>query len=476
MGCERATMPLSVITVLRPLDSESVVSSCVIMDSLSVDPQWVPGEIVAGKLRIVRQLGAGGMGTVYEVEHVLTRHRRALKLLHAQMAQIPSVVERFLREASAAGRIGNAHIVETFDAGRLESGQPFIVMELLHGKTLAEKLAQSGALKFDAICEILAQSCNAMSAAHATGIVHRDLKPENLFLSGPEQSFVKILDFGISKFDAAATKLGGLTLQGLPLGTPSYMSPEQVQGDGLVDLRTDVYALGVVLYECLTNSKPFVGNTLPELVTRIVQGKFAMPSEKRSGLPKQFDEIVKKAMAKNRGDRYPNTEQLAVAIAALANSLNQVSLDRTEACVADELLETQIATHTVTPNVFSHPATSPMRVAQGQQRTRSVLTVIAALVLVAAGAIAWLRVASRGVSSSGTPSERLTNRGTMLLESGPPASVVAPEVASLPMPSHAPVLGSSLPQAKRLPVANARTKVPENRAKSYGMDDKNPFM
>ena len=157
---------------------------------MEMNQRFAPGQVLAGKLRIVRLLGAGGMGAVFEVEHELTRHRRALKLLHPQMAGIPSVVERFLREASAAGRIGNRHIVETFDAGRLDTGEPYIVMELLTGRTLADVLEQRGPLSIDAACEIVIQACDAVSAAHAAGIVHRDLKPENLFLCGPDASFV----------------------------------------------------------------------------------------------------------------------------------------------------------------------------------------------------------------------------------------------------------------------------------------------
>ena len=288
------------------------------------DPGQEPfavGSVIAGRLRIVRRLGIGGMGAVYEVEHEITRHRRALKLLHAQMAELPEVQERFLREASAAGRIGNPHIVETFDAGRLDGGEPYLVMELLRGKTLADALAANGPLDVATACDVLIQTCDGVAAAHAAGIIHRDLKPENLFLVGPDGSYVKILDFGISKFDAAITGVQGFTLEGLPIGTPYYMAPEQVRGQKTVDVSADVYALGVVLYECLTAKRPFDADNLPHLIYLVSQGQYRAASELRPALPRVLDGIVAKAMALEPTERYPSVQELAAALTRLRQSL-----------------------------------------------------------------------------------------------------------------------------------------------------------
>ncbi|HEY8945840.1 MAG TPA: serine/threonine-protein kinase, partial [Polyangiaceae bacterium] len=291
------------------------------------------GTVLAGKLRVVQRLGFGGMGAVYEVEHELTRHRRALKLLHAEMRAVPGVVERFLREASAAGRIGNPHIVETFDAGYLESGEPYIVMELLEGETLASLLETQGVLSIERSCAILEQVADGVAAAHAAGIVHRDLKPENIFLTGSERAFVKLLDFGVSKFDSAATGVQNLTMEGSPIGTPYYMSPEQVRGEKSVDARADIYALGVVLYECLTGKKPFVAETLPHLAVLIHEGRFQPPTELRPGLPASIDAVVARAMASDPGQRYANVREFAAQLGNLRVALGPLALNRTQPAV-----------------------------------------------------------------------------------------------------------------------------------------------
>jgi len=363
------------------------------------------GRVLAGRFRIVRPLGFGGMGTVFEVEHELTRHRRALKLLHPQMAEMPGVVERFLREASAAGRIGNAHIVETFDAGRLDTGEPYIVMELLQGRSLAEVLHEGGPLELSRACELLVQACDGIGAAHAAGIVHRDLKPENLFLADPNESFVKILDFGISKFDAALTGVEGLTLEGSPMGTPYYMSPEQLRGQKTVDARTDVYALGVVLYECLTARRPFEAESLPELIFRIVEGQWLAPSELRPGLPTATDEILRKAMALDPAERFASAKELARAVAGV-QSCPERTLLLSDAPVQGSSFPAVASTELVpalTPGVFS--STSAM-VATAKRRKRvsrpGVILGVSLVALVTIGVVFWASMRSRtGTTPSG---------------------------------------------------------------------------
>jgi eukaryotic-like serine/threonine-protein kinase len=289
-----------------------------------------PGTTVAGKFRILRPLGQGGMGAVYVVEHVITRHERALKLLHPDMAAVPEVVDRFLREASAAGHIGSEHIVETFDAGTLEDGAPYLVMELLRGETLSERLARTE-LPLAELVTILEQACSGIQAAHDAGIVHRDLKPDNLFITERQgRPFVKILDFGISKFDPSRSGELSVTREGAALGTPYYMSPEQILGSRAVDHRTDVYALGVVLYECLTRRKPFEAETLPMLTVLIHEGRYDSIRSLRPELPAGFDQVAARAMQRQPEQRFQSTRELALALVAAARGgASEVALDRT---------------------------------------------------------------------------------------------------------------------------------------------------
>jgi serine/threonine-protein kinase len=289
-----------------------------------------PGSVVAGKLRVVRLLGAGGMGAVYEVEHEITRHRRALKLVHLEVLLRPHVVTRFLREASAAGHVGNPHIVETFDAGTLESGEPYLVMELLSGETFAETLKRKGPLPLSELVDLFGQACDGIQAAHDAGIVHRDLKPDNLFVTTRDGTpFVKLLDFGISKFDEGLTGENAITSEGVAIGTPHYMSLEQFRGNKDVDGRSDVYSLGVILYECATGQRPYEGDTLSHVAFLAQQGKYTPVARLRPDLPAAFGDVVARAMASDRDNRYPTARALGQALAALA-PLPAASRDETE--------------------------------------------------------------------------------------------------------------------------------------------------
>jgi len=281
--------------------------------------ELAPGQVVAGKLEVVRTLGIGGMGAVYEVVHAYTKHRRALKLLHRRFARQPEVVARFLREAGAAGRIGNPHVVETFDAGQLDTGEPYLLMELLQGEPLDVVLRREGRLAPAVAIDFVAQAADGVEAAHRAGIVHRDLKPANLFIVRGERPFVKVVDFGISKFEHRGSD-PALTQDGALLGTPHYMSPEQVRGGREVDGRTDVYALGVVLYECLSGQLPFSASALPELSVRIHEGSHASLSELCPELPVQLASLVARAMERDLASRVQSA-------AMLASELRQIDSD-----------------------------------------------------------------------------------------------------------------------------------------------------
>jgi serine/threonine-protein kinase len=282
---------------------------------------WPTGTLLADKFRVVRVIGSGGMGVVYEVIHELTRHRRALKTLNAKSKEQPQAVERFLREASAAGRIGSPHIVETYDAGTLDSGEPYLVMELLEGETLEGRLTRKGRFDPEEIVAIFAQAAEGAHAAHEAGIIHRDLKPENLFLAKTKDGMrVKLLDFGVSIFDERH-RLERATQEGTLLGTPFYMSPEQVRGETKLDGRSDVYALGVMMHECATGAHPYPAETLHGVIANVIEKKPAPLVEVVPGFPASLAAVTHRALEKNVDLRLPSARALAEALAAVAIEL-----------------------------------------------------------------------------------------------------------------------------------------------------------
>ena len=229
------------------------------------------GQMIDSKYRIVRMLGEGGMGTVYEGQNVRIGHRVAIKVLHTDLASRSDILERFEREAQAAGRIGSEHIVEVYDLGELPGGIRYMVMEYLDGENLATRIEREGRMAPQQMAPIFGHVLEGIGAAHAAGIIHRDLKPENIFLVRDKKTgkdFAKLVDFGVSKF--AMPQAGSMTRTGSVIGTPFYMSPEQAKGIKHTDHRADLYSIGVVLYECATGKVPFHAETFNELMFKIV--------------------------------------------------------------------------------------------------------------------------------------------------------------------------------------------------------------
>src|SRR5215218_3713665 len=221
------------------------------------------------KYEIVRILGHGGMGTVYEALNTTISKRVAMKFIDAETAQNKDAVARFQREAQAASAVESAHIVEIFDSGCTDDGLPFIVMELLRGEDLGHRIKRCGRLDLPEALHIIAQILRGLHRAHQAGIVHRDLKPDNVFLvdRDDDSSFAKILDFGISKVQRGeGAPANTLTRQGTVLGTPFYMSPEQAQAMPDIDGRTALWSLGAILYECLTGRPPHTGTSYEQVI------------------------------------------------------------------------------------------------------------------------------------------------------------------------------------------------------------------
>ncbi len=273
------------------------------------------GTELAGRYRVLRQLGEGGMGTVYEAEHTIIGRRVAVKVLHPKFCVQHEAVVRFTREARAAAAIGHENIVDVTDFGTHE-GQPFLVMELLRGVTLDELMVNHDLFDLPRACEIVGRVLSALASAHAAGIVHRDLKPENIFLTEQgTRSSVKILDFGISKFQQQSDNLV-TTEEGAMLGTPSYMSPEQWLSERDIDHRADLFAVGVLFYEMLTGYLPYEGVSRGELMLQVVTGTEApsAPSSIVEGLPAEIDEVALKAVSRARADRYQSAQEFLDAL------------------------------------------------------------------------------------------------------------------------------------------------------------------
>ena len=262
----------------------------------------------AGKFVVERVIGVGGMGVVVAAHHQHLEQTVAIKFLRRDAAKDEMAVSRFLREARAAIALQSEHVVRVMDAGRLDDGLPYLVMEYLSGLDLDQVLAQRGRLPLAEAVEYLLQAMEAVADAHAAGIVHRDLKPSNLFVTtrADGSPHVKVLDFGISKaFDAArGAKQPSLTVTSMTLGSPLYMSPEQVRSSKTVDARTDVWALGVIAYELLAGVQPFEAETVTGLCAKIVADEPVPLRSIRPDVPAAFEAVVLKCLEKSPAARY----------------------------------------------------------------------------------------------------------------------------------------------------------------------------
>jgi len=419
--------------------------------SQPTDPR--EGTILDGKYRLVRVLGKGGMGTVFLAENTRVKRQVAIKILSkAATENTGDAVLRFEREAQAAGQIGSDHIVEVLDLGTTDEGDRFMVMELLEGETLKER-SKKGRLPTEKVVEVFRQLLDGLEAAHAAGIIHRDLKPDNVFLQREKaghKDWVKIVDFGISKFAALGGEAAQHTRTGMVMGTPYYMSPEQARAASTVDARSDLYTVGVMLYEMLTGQVPFGGTTLAELMFKIVFEPQPHPRSVNPTLDDEMAGIIVKAMSRNPEARFQDAAEFRAALVAWDEKRVAGLLPAPTPFVATNLglpphagaetstippASTPMGT-TAPPISASHARPSSEQAAAGASVApkKSLAPWIAAVVAVALAAAGGAYFASRGAA----PQTNL-----------PPTVAATP--APIPTPEPAPAATPSVTSAAKAP-------------------------
>jgi hypothetical protein len=391
----------------------------------SSDPIQV-GDLVAGKYRVDRVLGEGGMGVVVAATHEQLDERVALKFLRPAVATNPEIVQRFVREARAAVKVQSEHVARVLDVGTIESGTPYMVMEYLDGQDLAQAIAARGPLPVSETITYVLQACEAVAEAHSLGIVHRDLKPANLFLArrASGRPIVKVLDFGISKVTSDTGDDPALTKAAAMMGSPSYMSPEQMVAAGSVDVRTDVWALGVVLYELLTGKLPFVAPTMPELVGKILQSGYVPVADLRPDVPPGLQATIDRCLQKERAQRHANIADLAAGLVPFGPPRSDLSLERISHVLGlargvDETISASLAP----AGLVAVQTFSPVVTETAAPRRRLLWLVPAVLLLVAAALGSLLVLTHRPPSppvSAATVAETVPSPAVQ-----PPAAVVA---------------------------------------------------
>ncbi len=287
------------------------------------DPPNAPldiGDVIAEKYRVEAILGEGAMGCVFAAEHTQLGHKVALKVLRVGALAHKEAVERFLREGRAVARLQSEHIARVTDVGTLRSGVPYLVMEFLEGTDLSHVIKSKREITIEESVDFVLQTCEALAHAHSRGIVHRDLKPANLFVTtqADGSAHIKVLDFGISKYNAnsmGSSEVNEITMTAALMGTPKYMSPEQIHDSRAVDNRADIWALGTILYELTTGSRPFVGGTVAMTCVKILQEDPAPPRTLRAEIAEGLEQVILRCLRKDPNDRYANVGELAEALA-----------------------------------------------------------------------------------------------------------------------------------------------------------------
>jgi len=411
-----------------------------------------PGLELSGSVRLVEKLGEGGMGSVWTAQHLALRTQVAVKFLAAHMAQDPAAAARFQREATAAARIKSPHVVQIFDHGMSADFGPYIVMELLEGSTLSGFVQQHGRLTPAYTAQVMTQLCRALGKAHAQGIVHRDIKPDNVFLIDAEREvFLKVLDFGIAK---SAHDSLSVTSTGAMMGTPHYMSPEQMLSTKHVDARADLWASSVLAYHCLTGGVPFDGETFGAVAIAVTQGEFAPPHAKYGVGSPALDAWFSRALARDVNARFQTAEELADTFAQAAGSWAGRAHQTGSGMAVPGVTLQPLTPHAPTFNGVAN--TNGVTTAQVNPRQRSAVVAIASLslgtVLVGGGLLLWKQrePAAPPIAGTVTTVAAPPTATAADLATPPTASAAAPtssghELGAAPALSLPPPVVSALP-------------------------------
>jgi eukaryotic-like serine/threonine-protein kinase len=405
------------------------------------DPAATPktGDVLAGKYRVEKVIGVGGMGVVVAARHTKLDESVALKLLRPHVMRSRDEVARFLREGRACSKLKTEHVVRILDLGELDGEVPYLVMELLEGRDLAAVLRDHGALTVPQAIDSVLEACEAVAEAHALGIVHRDLKPANLFLARNNNgsATVKVLDFGISKLhdeaDLSLTKTTAL------MGSPLYMAPEVMRSARDADARSDVWALGCILYELLTGYTPFQGETVTELCARVLEETPRAMHRFRDDVPPGLEAVILRCLSKKPEDRFPNILELATALASFSGRKGAEQLEKIERVV--RAAEDRQRKHRLSGSTSSSSLSTSIEDtgentlrgwgttrggAAGNRRVAAIVVAAAVVVSVMFGAIFFL---SRG-SQPAAPAAQPSPLPSITAESAPSASVSAKPSAS----------------------------------------------
>lgn len=435
-------------------------------DLLSVKP----GDVLDGKFRVDRVLGEGGMGVVVAATHLALGQRVALKFMLPRALASADNVARFEREARAVVRLRSEHVARVSDVGRLGTGAPYIVMEFLEGYDLDHLLESSGALPIETAVDYVLQACEAIVEAHSLGIVHRDLKPTNLFLTSRVngKALIKVLDFGISKSSAD----GDLSLTSTTqiMGSPNYMSPEQLRSARNVDARTDIWALGAILYELLTRQVPFVADSVTQLTAMVVTEPPRPVTELRPEIPAGLAAAIMKCLEKSREHRFQSVIEFAAAIAPFASA---------DGAIKASDIATTSGKHSI-PKIFPDPPMSSSggprsapaastasawdrtQLAPNSIRQRRASLLAGAFALVAFLGVGALVVSRRNVKTPAAPDATATSNGAVVVTT---TNATTPPLtssisSSTPASPNDPALSSATPKPAGIathPAATVKT-------------------